>query len=190
MGGFASCRATVALLTVVGCADTATVGRSDGPDIEARIQRSDTEALYVRSSNGQIYRAERKNVTDVDHPGNVLGWVGLSLIGVSTLFLAETSNADPETRRGIAAVYGVPGVLMALAGWYSYFRSVNAARTFESAEVPAMLLRPAQIAPVPSVSPLSNVTERPLPAASRPSLSDGRTGQPQTGGDASVPLRD
>ena len=55
----------------IGCARTATILRSNGPNLESRIVDSDATALFVQSDNGLVYRVERRTVADIDHPGNI-----------------------------------------------------------------------------------------------------------------------
>ena len=138
--------ASTVVIAFSGCATTATIGRTDGPDSEAEIIRSNEEALFVRGSNGQIYRLERSTVSDIDHPGNVVMVVGASLIGMLGLLLAAM---NPTERRGavgpLTIGYGLPGLFLLGLGGNRYNQSVTAARAFVNAPGPELPAPPARL---------------------------------------------
>jgi hypothetical protein len=149
--------ALVALVVLAGfgCANTATIARTDGPDNEAFIERSDSQALYVRGSNGQIYRLARRSVGEIDHPGNVLLTIG-AVLGVSLgVALAGSSAAERrDVLRPLLLIYGLPSLAMMLTGGLGYLRSVQAVQAFQAADTPVMAVPPAEIprqaTPVPA----------------------------------------
>lgn len=140
----------VALLTLVcfgGCASTATIARTDGPDSEARIISSDAGGVYVSARNGQTYRIGRESISAIDHPGNVELLVGSLLVGFITLLVVSSYETVNSDELGIALAYGSPGLWLMIAGGYRYMSSVQAAQAFESAEPPF----PAPPPPFPPV---------------------------------------
>ncbi len=142
-GRFVSAVALGTLICFGGCASTATIGRVDGPDNEARIVSSDAGAVYVSARNGQTYRIGRESISGIDHPGNVEILIGSILVGVGTLAIV---GAYRRRRQGLipafALVYGGPGLTLLISGLIRYLSSVQAAQAFESAEVPAGPLPP------------------------------------------------
>jgi hypothetical protein len=178
--------AAVVLVCFGACANTATIGRTDGPDNEAFIDRSDAQALYVRGSNGQIYRLPRRSVGDIDHPGNVLLVVGASLVAALGLILASTPDADrSDFARPLAAIYGIPGAVMMAVGGFSYWRSVQAAAPFAEAATPAQAVPPADVpAPTLIAPPVSPPPARVAP----PDAAPPATLAPVTPPDAASPV--
>lgn len=141
----------VALTTLVcfgGCASTATIARTDGPDNEARIVTSDAGAVYVSARNGATYRIGRESIGTIDHPGNVEILIGSILVGVASLVAVSLyQEGDSDAVAPIALVYGGPGLALMISGLYRYISSVQAAQAFESAEPPF----PAPPPPFPPV---------------------------------------
>ena len=169
-------RGPVAAMTLVcfgGCASTATIARTDAPDSEAEIARSDADALYLLGRNERIYRVPRESIAGIDHPGNVEILVGAILLGVFTLTVISVRNDgdNNEVILPLALVYGGPGLALTLSGLLRYIPSVQAAHTFESApRLPP--LPPALRAPMPGAYPappgLFPTPPPPAPAPSAP----------------------
>ena len=136
----------VALITLGcfgGCASTATIERTDGPDNEARLVGSDAGAVYVRARSGQTYRIGRESISDIDHPGNVEILIGGLLLGlVTTIAVDVYEDGDRDAVAPLALVYGGPALTLMFTGLYRYIRSVQAAQAFESAEAPVRALPP------------------------------------------------
>ena len=168
--------AVVALVCFGGCASTATIARSDGPDSETHIDSSDAGGLNVRARNGRIYRIPRESVIAIDHPGNVEILLGSILVGIMGIAVYSVHNdgnsSDQSVLLPVALVYGIPGVVLMTSGLVKYVPSVQAAHDFESAEVlapgawtpPPPPLRPPSAAPPvspPTIAP-------PAPAAPPP----------------------
>ena len=70
----------VALL-LCGCSTTATISRTNGGSLEAKIQRSTANTLVVQTDSGSEARISRSEITDIDHPGNATAVVG-GLLGI------------------------------------------------------------------------------------------------------------
>jgi hypothetical protein len=144
-------------VSFAACASTATIQRFDGPDTEAEIERSDQDAVYVRGSNGQLYRLERGKAGDIDHPGNVNMVVGAALLSLGALSLLSNDEQVSRRQRNTAAViYGLPGLALFVSGLFVYMRSKGAARNFEHAPpmyVPVVPGAPAFPPPAPPPVP-------------------------------------
>jgi hypothetical protein len=121
---------------LASCSTTATITRYDGPDNEATIQGSDPGAVYLRGSNGQIYRIDGRQIGDIDHPGNVCLGIGLSVLALGAFTLATTRPLRSQDLPPLAMFFGAPGVGMSLWGAFTYAHSLRAARPFEKARVP------------------------------------------------------
>jgi hypothetical protein len=165
-------------VSFAACASTATIQRFDGPDTEAEIERSDYDALYVRGSNGQLYRLERGKVGTVDHPGNVNMVVGAALLTLGALSLLGNNEQTTQRQRNTAAVlYGLPGLTLFVSGIFIYMRSKGAAKSFEQAPpvyVPAVPGAPAFL---PPARPAPRALSAPVaPDAGAPSPDGGARG--------------
>jgi len=149
-GRFVSAVALITLVCFGGCASTATIARTDGPDNEARIVTSDLGAVYVSARNGQTYRIGRESISSIDHPGNVevlIGSIVVGLVGLA-VFGAYQDGGDRDVIAPVALLYGGPGLALLFTGLYRYMSSVQAAQAFESAEIPAGAPPPPPLAPV------------------------------------------
>jgi hypothetical protein len=136
------------LVLTLSCSTTATIQRVDGPDNEATIEHSDAHALYVRGSNGQLYRLPRSSVGDIDHPGNVNLILGAALGVMTAAIIISTRNeGENEARAALGVIYGAPSLGLILSGGYSYLRSKEAARKFEEAETSIAPAPPTQAVP-------------------------------------------
>ena len=164
--------AAVALITLAcfgGCASTATIERTDGPDNEARLVGSDAGAVYVRARSGQTYRIGRESISDIDHPGNVEILIGGLMIGfVSALAVDVYEDGDRDAVLPLALIYGGPALALIISGLHRYIRSVQAAQAFESAEVPVHTLPPPPpvwmpMAPPPGMAPPPVLPTLPAP---------------------------
>jgi hypothetical protein len=93
--------AGLVLLTFLGaCVSTATIKRRSGPTIEACIDRSDQDKVYVSATDGKHYAVDRSDMIDVDHPGNVLMTTGLVISSFALLMLVSgilaVKSANPQ----------------------------------------------------------------------------------------------
>ncbi len=129
------------LVLAMGCSNTAIVHRRSGTPITAKIDRSDDEALYVSTPPGSSYRIERRDVSDIDHPGNVVATIGLSLLAASIGLWSLTGQSDNynnnENGSGFVALPKifaleclVIGLPMSIFGGAVYVRSVGATTPF------------------------------------------------------------
>jgi hypothetical protein len=166
-GRFVSAIALIALVCSGGCASTATIGRVDGPDNEARIVTSDVGAVYVSARNGATYRIGRESISSIDHPGNVEILIGSILAGVGTLAIVGAyQDGDRDVILPVALVYGGPGLALLISGLIRYVSSVQAAQAFESAEVPAVRPLPPPVwtpVPPPGMAPAPGLPTLPAP---------------------------
>ncbi len=134
--------ALVVALSVGACSTTATIHRAHGPAYEAEIADSDASRLRVLGDDGRLHEVPRAEVTDVDHPGNVVLTVGAVLAGIGALValsILSDSNSTQQQRNdatAIALVYGLPGLAMLIAGGVTYIGSISRASAFENAIVP------------------------------------------------------
>ncbi len=136
-----------AFALMAGGCGTATIVRHGGPPLQASIDRSDAQALYVTSDEGARYRIEGRDVVSVDHPGN-LG-VGVALLGLAVAslaaFIALDPPDDPERGSGFVAIPR----LMALTGLVICLPSgiVLAGTNLRSRSAAGSLVFPAAPAP-------------------------------------------
>jgi hypothetical protein len=152
----------IATLLSAGCASSATILRPDGPPIEATITDSDESNLYVQDQNGNLLRiGGQYNVSEIDHPGNVVFAIGLPYLAVGVGLLAAMKSAESGQPRdtGDAGAEGqafgyligwtslISGGALVAAGGLSWLRSKRAARRFEAVRPPDFLLPPP--APMP-----------------------------------------
>jgi len=148
--------AVLATSLLGGCASTATIHRWGAPALEADVVDADDANIYVTDRGGRRYRVPRKDVADVDHPGNVLMIVGAVIVALGTSMYLDDGrpgDTDEEVRNmhitGI--VFAVPGALLAGWGTYSWWTS----RSIEGRRGEA---RPS---PIPGIA---DVTALPAPA--------------------------
>ena len=71
-------------IALAGCSTTATIHRVNGPAYEAKILRSDPTSLVVQGDDGRPYRVPCQQVSDIDHPGNVMATVRCAASGSAT----------------------------------------------------------------------------------------------------------
>jgi hypothetical protein len=139
------------LLLSASCSTTATIDRRDGFPFEGRIDRSDQGAVYLDEGNGSILRVDRREITDIDHPGNVSMTVGAIATLLFGSALASSSAHDarfesPERAYALGAV----GLGLLIWGGYYYYRSRSAARAYEEAPVYVRVpSRPAELPQLP-----------------------------------------
>lgn len=110
---------------LTGCSNRATITVNDGRTLDSRITGSDATTIRVEDPPGTVARAD---VTDIDHPGNVLMWVGGGL-AVAALPSALDGGGglldDTIQDIGLAGVAVFGG--MFAWGAYQYFGSTQAA---------------------------------------------------------------
>ena len=166
--------ALVVALSVGACSTTATIHRAHGPAYEAEIADSDASRLRVLGDDGRLHEVPRAEVTDVDHPGNVVLTVGAVLAGIGALValsISSDSNSTQQQRNdatAIALVYGLPGLAMLIAGGVTYIGSMSRASAFENAIAPAAPRPPDRMYRAPGPPPGPPPAAAPAPAAAPP----------------------
>jgi hypothetical protein len=121
-----------------GCSDKARITRHDGWEIEAEITRSTDAFIYAQPEGAPEVEIARRDIRDLDHPGNVMGVIGLSIMGAYSLNVGLgayflTSSSDPYNQQigAIQLFAGGIGMLIgagfAYWGWSIWDRSVAAA---------------------------------------------------------------
>jgi hypothetical protein len=163
----------VATLLSGGCATTATirtpvgarayerraptspvdvVGRAVVSPLEVTIVGSDASTVYFNDDNGNPLQLGQYHVSEIDHPGNVLAWLGAPFLGFGAAILAAlysrpSDQKDGDGFVGIGYLMGwtsvVMGGVLVISGTWSWGRSKLAARTFESSRPPDWLIPPA-----------------------------------------------
>lgn len=128
---------------LAGCSAEATVRRNDGRMFEGKITRSDKDNIYMGEQ-----AIARKEIRDIDHPGNGIGTFGAVVAGgggiieMTCLFAISRTNGE-EGWVIFAVVDGalilVPGIIMAIWG-FSVWNESKAA-----AEVPRIEVAPAVV---------------------------------------------
>ena len=119
----------VATLLSGGCATTATirtpvgarayerraaggpvdvVGRAVVSPLEVKIVGSDASTVYFNDDNGNPLQLGQYHVSDLDHPGNVLAWLGVPFLAFGGGILAALYSRPPPTRRTGTASSGSP----------------------------------------------------------------------------------
>lgn len=132
------------------CHATATVSLVKGNSVEARILGGDRERLWLRSEAGADLYVPRRDVRDIDHPGNVLALVGGLIGGSYGLSLAvqaqscSSASFGPGLCVGMGSFAGVGLGLFALGLW-QWLSSRNAVEPNPDLRLPA----PEPTAPVP-----------------------------------------
>src|SRR5215831_16096592 len=110
-------RALVVLLTAsMGCAESAAfVSRPNGPPLEGEIDSSDASTLRLRGAGGNLVELSQSEVSDIDHPGNVLAGIGLGLAAGSALSLLPFYFPRSRRNDGPGGLQGL-GIFIDLAG--------------------------------------------------------------------------
>jgi hypothetical protein len=169
-------------ISLAGCSTTATIHRVNGPAYEAKIVQSDSTSLDVLGDDGQPYRVPREQVSEIDHPGNVLATIGAALVGFAGLitWAVATDNSQSQSGRRSAAiavgtVYGLPGLLMAVAGGSIWMSSKDKARALEETPLPIARMPPERpayappwVPPWPPAAPAPLVSKPPLQLEAEP----------------------
>ena len=109
---------------------------------EGTIVDSDADSVRIRTDSGSVEKVRRADIDDIDHPGNVLGTIGL-VLGAGSVVLFSVNQAaggyhPPESTYALTAMCGlylVTGVVFAIIGWSDYFASRRAANHFDRARV-------------------------------------------------------
>jgi hypothetical protein len=162
--GAAACGPFVAALAAVaglgGCSITATIGRNFGPEHEGQIVASDATSLRVRDPGGYEAVIPREDVSDIDHPGNVLFTIGAVVAGMTApLMIGDLASHSSQDQNGgsewsgmglVVGLVGLAtGISLMAAGAIPHQRSKRAAAAFEAANPVLPVVRPVYFYPPP-----------------------------------------
>lgn len=122
--------------------------------LEVKIVSSDIHSLHFNDDHGRPFRLGQYNVSDVDHPGNLLAWAGVPFIaaGVGLLAALYANDSSDINQQGSGFVglgylmgwtWVVIGASLTISGSWSWARSKRAASAFESARPPQWMIAPA-----------------------------------------------
>lgn len=131
-------RLTLAFLTgLCGCSTAANIHLVAGGRVEARIQSSDPENLFVRAGTGVEVPIPREEISEVDHPGNVVAVIGGVLSAYGAINIARGGGTCGRAEMAVAACLGVflPGTIgtsMLVWGLKTWLGSVHAADSSRS----------------------------------------------------------
>lgn len=121
-----------AALALAACSTSVEVTRHGGISYEGSVEASDCESLTVRSDDdGQVHRLYRRDIIDIDHPGNVHAVIGGWLVADSIILAAKgvhTSNqgegfSDRDVTTGLSVMTAVVGVPLLIYGLAVYMQS-------------------------------------------------------------------
>lgn len=109
---------------VTGCSSTATISRLHGQDVEAKIVGSDNENLYLETRGAWASSGiARRDVTDIDHPGNVGALIGgvITTYGAVNILTGARHCGDQGAAfcMGVflPAAIGLPIMISGLSRW-------------------------------------------------------------------------
>jgi hypothetical protein len=128
-------------LTSSACFRYARIEMRSSATVEARINRSDSETIFVTTSEGQDQAISRSDVVEIDHPGKVRLVTGILMVaGGATMLLyglvhqpcSGASDVCDYSGKTMAIVFAVPflvgGGALATSGGLTYRNSVVAAK--------------------------------------------------------------
>jgi hypothetical protein len=113
----------LASILISGCSTTASISRTNGRELEAKIQRSTPGAVVVQTNGGSEVSISRSDITDIDHPGNGAAVFGLLL---STYGAVNIAAGAPKCSQGggafctgvfLPAAIGLPMLIWGLSTW-------------------------------------------------------------------------
>jgi hypothetical protein len=115
-----------------GCSTAAKISLVTGGQVEAQIQRSDQDNLFVETETGAEVPIARSEVSDIDHPGNGVAVVGgaLTVYGISNIAVVASTCGQqklPEVACVSAYIPAALGVSMLTWGLVTWFGSTGAA---------------------------------------------------------------
>ena len=117
------------LCTSLGCGTSAIITRKNGTD-EGRIVRSTSTSVIVDTGAGER-SIPRDQITDVDHPGNVVAVIGAVLLGYGLLNIAVGASHCEEKGGAFCTGVFAPAVVglgMGIWGVSVWGRSTRAVR--------------------------------------------------------------
>ncbi len=124
-------RTLAGLLICLSACSSATIYRHNAPDLEASIVGGEADYLYVETEDGRVVRIARKNVTEIDHPGNVEAVIGGILLACAAVMVGvANTSSDPGGETALysaGGAYGLAGVILLADGLIAWNRSTTAA---------------------------------------------------------------
>ncbi len=100
------------LMLAQGACATAKIVRADAVDVEGKIAGGDTDNVYVVDGEERTFAVPRRNIRDVDHPGNVWMAGSAPLLGVAgILTIMATTDCNGE-ECGILQAFALVGALL------------------------------------------------------------------------------
>jgi len=130
-------------LTSSACYRYASIERRSVPALQARIDRSDRENLFVTTSDGQEQTVSRAEVVNISHPGKIRLTTGILIASAGVAMVLYGLLHQPCSGRppgdaceqswddlgaiadGVAFLTG--GGVLAISGGLSYYNSVTVA---------------------------------------------------------------
>src|SRR5262245_12449056 len=86
-----------AVAALTACGTTATITRSDGVNVEGWIEGGSRDEIVLDTRLGQRHFIPRKDVAEIDHPGNVHVLIGGIVVAYGGIVIA-TSASDCKER--------------------------------------------------------------------------------------------
>jgi hypothetical protein len=123
---------STATLALAACSTSVEVTRRGGISYEGAVGASDCESVTVRSEDdGSVHRIYRRDIIDIDHPGNVHALIGGWLVADSILLAVRgvhTSNqgaglSDRDVTTGLSLATGLVGIPLLIYGAAVYMQS-------------------------------------------------------------------
>ena len=110
---------------LITCSTTATIYKTDGHEVEAKILNSDNENIFVKTY-GKEFTIPRDNITDVDHPGNVSAIIS-GAIAVSGISYAGYNFKNDNFGRALGScLFSVAGLIAAYINYGKWNTSLQA----------------------------------------------------------------
>lgn len=150
----------VLFVVASSCSTTATVLTRDRRTTEASIIGGDRDVLLLRNQYGLESIVRRREVMDIDHPGNVMALLGGLLLGSAGMNLGVLGGLCASRPSGASctpifvsmSTMGAAGAGMFIWGLWAWLTSKNAVSdSLENPPVPV----PVEPAPVPAPPPLT-----------------------------------
>jgi len=102
-----------------GCATTATITRINGRSTDAEIAGADRENIYVKTDAGN-QPIERREITDIDHPGDTATVIGVVLAAYGVVNIAVgAKNCDSKGSAYCAGVFAPAAIGLPIAGGHA-----------------------------------------------------------------------
>jgi hypothetical protein len=90
--GFRAIALALAVLLFSNCSSIATIRRRSGPPLEAKINDSSRDKLYVTTPRGDDLVVDRSDVVEIDHPGKRNLTIGIVAAALGTFVLVGANT--------------------------------------------------------------------------------------------------